>query len=84
MVGPACVVDVSENTKNNSDYQATQKDVEEWEVNNGIEMKNCILILRTGWYDKYHNRTAYFGTQNLTDTHSYHFPGIVIRKFSAF
>lgn len=56
----------------------TIEDIEIWEKHNGVFDQKCILIMRTGWEEKYENKKEYFGTQTPLDTKTYHFPGMKI------
>lgn len=62
LTGEAVVVDVSEKTKNNPDYQATIADIEAWEKVNGKIPDNSILLIRTGWGKFYPDAARYLGT----------------------
>lgn len=60
LIGPAVVVDVSDHVT--PDYQATVADLQAWETAHGQIPDGAILLLRTGWGTRYHDRTAYLGT----------------------
>lgn len=76
LVGPAAVVDVS--ARANPDYLVTVEDLTGWEGANGPLPEGGILLIRTGWGERYDDRTAYLGTA-LTGPEAVaelHFPGI--------
>lgn len=60
LMGPAVVVDVS--AKANADYLATIEDLMAWETEHGRIPDHAIVLLRTGWGDRYGDRAAYLGT----------------------
>lgn len=47
----------------------------EHEAEHGIIPSNAIIMMNSGWGFKYPNHTQVFGTQNLSDPTSFHFPG---------
>lgn len=76
LIGPAVVVDVSERAT--PDYQVTVDDLAGWERANGPMPDGAILLLRTGWGDRWNDRAAYLGT-DLTGPAAVpdlHFPGL--------
>ena len=76
LIGPAAVVDVSE--KVDPDYLVSIEDLTTWEAVNGDIQDGAILLIRTGWSDRWDDRTAYLGT-NMTGEEAVaqlHFPGI--------
>jgi len=60
VIGPAAVVDVSERA--HADYLVTVEDLTGWEAAHGPLPEGGILLLRTGWSDRYDDRAAYLGT----------------------
>ena len=78
LIGPAVVVDVADSAGANADYQATVADLEAWEAAHGRIPAGAILLLRTGWGDRWADRAAYLGTE-LTGPEAVaelHFPGL--------
>lgn len=76
LIGPAAVVDVSGHA--HADYLVSVEDLEGWEAAHGPLPDGGILLLRTGWGDRYADRTAYLGTE-LTGPEAVahlHFPGL--------
>ncbi|KAJ8320331.1 hypothetical protein KUTeg_001918 [Tegillarca granosa] len=75
LTGPGVVVDIKKKIVGNVDYRLTVSDLKEWESRYGKISEKAIVLLNSGW-DKYQNDYfKAFGTTNLTDTTSYHFPG---------
>lgn len=60
LIGPAVVIDVSDRA--GPDYLASVADLEGWEAEHGRIPDGAIVLLRTGWGERYHDRTAYLGT----------------------
>lgn len=76
LVGPAAVVDVS--ARAHADYQVTVSDLEGWEAAHGPLPAGAIVLLRTGWGERWSDRAAYLGT-NATGPGAVpelHFPGL--------
>lgn len=48
-IGPACVIDVSREVRQNSDYLLTVDHVLDWEKENGRIPAGAWVLLRTGW-----------------------------------
>lgn len=76
LVGPAAVVDVSEQAS--PDYQVSVRDLEVWEARNGRIPERAILLLRTGWAERWPDREAYLGTEATGPeaVSELHFPGL--------
>jgi kynurenine formamidase len=72
MIAPAVVIDIRDQAVQNPDYQLSVADVEAWEQVNGRVPSGSIVILFTGWQDKWNHPTAFFNqdTQGVM-----HFPG---------
>jgi len=62
LVGPAAVVDVSDSAAANPDYRVTPADLEAWEARHGRLRDGTILLLRTGWSQRWPDAEAYLGT----------------------
>ena len=76
LIGPAAVVDVSEHAT--PDYLLTVDDLTAWEDEHGMLPDGGILLVRTGWGDRWTDRTAYLGTDIVGPeaVPELHFPGI--------
>jgi kynurenine formamidase len=76
LIGPAAVVDVSGHA--HADYLVTVEDLTAWEGQHGPLPEGGILLLRTGWGERYGDRAALLGT-DLTGPEAVpqlHFPGL--------
>lgn len=78
LVGPAVVIDVSEQAAANADYQVTTEDLIEWEAVHGRLRDGVILLVRTGWGARWPDRERYLGTARTgpAAVPELHFPGI--------
>ena len=76
LIGPSAVVDVT--ARITADYLVSPDDLTSWEAVNGEIPDGGIVLIRTGWEDRWGDRTAYLGT-DLTGEAAVaelHFPGI--------
>jgi len=76
LIGPAAVVDVTDHAT--ADYLVSVADLTEWESRHGPIPDGAILLLRTGWGDRWNDRLTYLGT-DLTGPEAVpelHFPGL--------
>lgn len=76
LIGPALVVDVSASAT--PDYQVTVEDLEGFEARHGEIPGGTILLLRTGWGERYGDRLRYLGTDRTGPeaVPELHFPGL--------
>lgn len=62
LVGPAAVVDVSDSAAANPDYRVAPADLEAWEARHGRLREGTIVLLRTGWSERWPDPERYLGT----------------------
>lgn len=76
LIGPAVVVDVTDRAT--PDYQVGVADLTAWEATHGPMPDGAILLLRTGWGDRWGDRAAYLGTDLMgpAAVPELHFPGL--------
>ena len=74
LIAPAVVIDVAQKASANADYRLTADDIRAWESRNGIIAPGTIVLLRTGWGQRYPNRKQYFGDDTPGATDKLHFP----------
>ena len=72
LFGPAVVVDVSERAAANPDYAASRADVEAWEADHGPIPPGAIVLLRSGWAQRWTQGDAYY---SRGEDGRLHFPG---------
>ena len=63
LIGPACVVDKTKETEDDSGYLLTQADLENWETENGPFPDRAWVLLRTGWQSRAQDQTAFLNVQ---------------------
>ena len=76
LIAPAVVVDVS--ARATPDYLIDVADLEGWERAHGRISDGAILLLRTGWGERWPDRLSYLGTERTGEeaVAELHFPGI--------
>jgi kynurenine formamidase len=62
LVGEAAVIDVRMKCAANPVYEVTPDDLVAWEREHGRQIVDVIVLLRTGWSEKWGDRVAYLGT----------------------
>jgi kynurenine formamidase len=72
LVRPAVVIDMRAQAAKNADYALTVADVEKWEKEHGKVPVGAVVLVYTGWQQKWSNPTAFFNKKG----ESLHFPGI--------
>ncbi len=78
LIGAAVVIDVSERTLENRDYQISVTDFEQWESEYGAIPEDAIVLIRTGYGRYWPDPVQYMGTAEKGDAGvaQLHFPGI--------
>lgn len=78
LIGPAVVVDISERAERDPDTQLLPADLERWEARHGAIPSGAILLVRTGWGQRWPDRRRYLGTDRTGNgaIRDLHFPGI--------
>ncbi len=78
LVGPAVLVDVSDQAAADRDYRVSVNDLERWEARNGRIPEGAILLIRTGFGRLWPDREAYLGTveRGAGAVARLHFPGL--------
>src|SRR5690606_30745942 len=59
LVVPAVVIDIREQAAADADYRLSVDDVTAWEAANGEIAAGSVVILLTGWQDKWHDPQAF-------------------------
>ena len=78
LIGPAIVVDVSEQALKNRDYLIQVADFENWEKDNGPVPEGAIVLVNTGSGQFWPDRLKYMGTDKRGEegVAELHFPGL--------
>jgi kynurenine formamidase len=78
LVGPAAIVDVTQQAANDPDYQISIADVERAEQQDGRIPQDAIVLLRTGFSTRWPDAARYLGTADRGEAAiaRLHFPGL--------
>jgi kynurenine formamidase len=74
LIAPAVVLDVRAQAAADRDYRLTPQDVSAWEGAHGPVPAGAIVLLRTGWSERWPDRLRYFGSASTSDAKDLHFP----------
>jgi kynurenine formamidase len=72
LVVPAVVIDIRDKGMDDVDYRLTVEEVEAWEATHGEIPAGVVVILFTGWQDKWDDPQAFLG---LDENEILHWPG---------
>ena len=77
-LGPARVLDVSAAAAKNADYEITVEDLERFEAEHSRIPDGAVLLLRTGFFERWPDRATYLGTEERGPdaVAKLHFPGL--------
>jgi kynurenine formamidase len=76
LVGPAVVLDIAAAAARDPDALLAWRDVEAFEAEHGRIADGTIVLVRTGWAQRWTDRARYLGTDAPGDTAHLHFPGV--------
>ena len=76
LIGPAVVLDVSASTAADPDYRLSTEDIQAAETAAGEIPAGAIVLVRTGWSERWPDRLAYMGDDTPGSAANLHFPGI--------
>ena len=78
LIGPAIVIDVTQESERDVDYQVTTADFERFEQEHGAIPADTIVLLRTGFSRRWPGAERYLGTTKRGEdgARSLHFPGL--------
>lgn len=74
LMAPAVVIDVSAASAADPDYRLSREDVLEFEAEYGSIEAGSIVLLRTGWSNRWPDRLRYLGDDTPGDASNLHFP----------
>ncbi|HKQ97347.1 MAG TPA: cyclase family protein [Candidatus Polarisedimenticolia bacterium] len=75
LIAPAIVIDIRKQAAADADYRLQPTDLAEWEARHGRIPAGVIVLLRSGWSDRWPDRARYFGSTTPGDAAHLHFPG---------
>ena len=78
LIGQAVVIDVASASKANADYQITAADLQRWEQQHGQIPADAMVLLRTGFSQRWPDAARYLGTaeRGTEAVAKLHFPGL--------
>jgi len=78
LVAPVLVIDVTDQSSKNPDYQVTRADFERWESEHGTIPPDAIVLIRTGFSKRWPDAVRYLGTadKGQAAVPQLHFPGV--------
>ena len=74
LIGAAVVIDISAQAAADPDYRLDGEDLFDWEAEHGLVPEGAIVLLRTGWSDRWPDAMAYLGDDAPGDASNLHFP----------
>jgi kynurenine formamidase len=74
-IGPLVRVDVSAAAAADPDYRLSVADLESWEARHGRIPDGAIVVMYSGWAERWPDRRRVLGTDVPGDTENLHFPG---------
>ncbi len=75
LIAPAAVIDVRPAVEEDRDYRMTVADLEAWETRHGRIPRGAVVLMLTGWGQRWPDKQRYLGTDNPSDALTLHFPG---------
>ena len=78
LIGPAIVIDVTQESERDADYQVTTADFQRFEQEHGAIPADTIVLLRTGFSRRWPGAERYLGTSRRGEegARGLHFPGL--------
>jgi kynurenine formamidase len=74
LIGPAVVLDIAAQAAGDPDYRLSGEDLFTWEAEHGLVPEGAIVLLRTGWSDRWPDAVSYLGDDMPGDASNLHFP----------
>lgn len=75
LIGPAVVIDIRTQAAKDPDYRLSVADIEAWENQHGQIPAGAIVIMWSGWGERWPDKKKYLGTDQPGDVANLHFPG---------
>jgi kynurenine formamidase len=75
LIGPAVVIDVRTQASKDADYRVTVEDLTAWEKKHGRIAKGAIVLMLSGWGERWPDKKRVLGTDKPGDVENLHFPG---------
>lgn len=74
LIGPAVMIDISAKAAADPDYRLGGDDLFAWEAEHGLVPKGSVVLLRTGWSERWPDPLQYLGDDTPGDASNLHFP----------
>ncbi|XP_064596364.1 isatin hydrolase-like [Liolophura sinensis] len=74
-IGPGVVIDISARAQQNPDAQVEVADLLKWEEDHGKIPERAMVLMNSGWSQRWPNKTLVFGSRTPDDSSTFHFPG---------
>jgi len=75
LIGPAAVIDIRTQAAKDADYRLTVDDLKAWEKRYGRLPKGAIVLMFSGWGERWPDKKRFLGTDQAGDVENLHFPG---------
>jgi kynurenine formamidase len=75
LIAPAVVIDVRSAVSDHRDYRLSRDDVDQWESRHGPIPPGAVVLMLTGWGQRWPDRARYLGSATPSDAKTLHFPG---------
>ena len=74
LVGPAVVIDIADRAASDPDYRLRPDDIYSHEAEHGPIPEGSLVLLRTGWSERWPDAASYLGDDTPGDASGLHFP----------
>ena len=75
-MAPAAVVDISSRSQIDKDTNLEVKDLTDWEYKTNKSLNGTIVLVNSGWGEKWNNENEFLGSDTPMNTSTLHFPGV--------
>ncbi|KAL4222393.1 hypothetical protein ACF0H5_018432 [Mactra antiquata] len=75
LIGPGVIINVKKQAKEDPDYRVQISDLKAWEGRHGAIPDGAVVLMNSGWSDKYPDKVLTFGSESVDDPNTFHFPG---------
>ncbi|KAK3108546.1 hypothetical protein FSP39_010304 [Pinctada imbricata] len=75
LMGPGVIINIKDKAVRDPDYRIVMDDVIAYEDKYGRIPDGSIIMMNSGWFERFPDKNAVFNTQNVSDTTTFHFPG---------
>ena len=75
LYGPAVILDTREESRRDADYRLAPDKIAQWEARNGRIPQGAIILMRTGWAERWPDAARY---RNMDAASAMHFPGFSV------